>query len=213
MNDKPNPVLHHAPHSRSQMSLCMLEELGIPYELRLLNLIEGEQKQAQFHALNSMEKVPVLQHGDAIVCETGAILAYLADAFPQAALAPAPRPTRQRANYLRWLFFGGNCLEPAAMELFSPRQKPLDPGQASWGDFPRVLTALREAVEKGPWLLGANFSAADVLVGNQAGFLLHFGSIDAEQEPVIAAYAKRCESRPAWQRMRTLEAQHPNPWT
>ena len=213
MPDAPKPILHHMPHTRSQMSLCMLEELGVPYELRPVNLLEGDQKQPRFHALNAMEKVPVLQHGDATICETGAILAYLADAYPQAGLAPPPQASRRRGEYLRWLFFGGNCIEPAAMEIFSPRQEPLNPGQASWGDLPRVLGALRERLGQGPYLLGEDFSAADVLIGNQAGFLIHFGTIDPQQETEIAAYASRCESRPAWKRMRAHEAQHPNPWT
>ena len=213
MNTSPGkPILHHAPHSRSQMSLCMLEELAIDYEVRLVNLVEGEQKQAHFHALNAMEKVPVLQHGDVVVCETGAVLAYLADAFPKAALAPPVDAGRQRGRYLRWLFFGGNCIEPAAMEVFSPRQQPLNPGQASWGDFPRVLATLRESVKNSPWLLGETFSAADVLIGNQAGFLLRFGSIDGKRETEIAAYVDRCEARPAWQRMRAIEARYENPW-
>ena len=206
------PILHHAPHSRSQMALCMLEELGVAYDLRLVNLVEGEQRGARFHALNAMEKVPVLQHGEATVSETGAIIVYLADAYPQAGLAPAPQAGRERGDYLRWLFFGGNCLEPAAMEVFSPRKQALNPGQASWGDFPRVLGALRERLRQGPYLLGDKFSAADVLVGNQAGFLIKFGSINPEQEPEIAAYSSRCEARPAWQRMRAYEAKHPNPW-
>ena len=207
----PKPVLYHAPHSRSQMSLCMLEEIGVEFEIRLVDLVQGEQRAPHFHQLNAMEKVPVLQHGAAIVCETGAILSYLADAYPDAGLAPAPSASRERAAYLRWLFFGGNCLEPAAMELFAPRKEPLNPGQASWGDFPRVLAALREAVREGPYLLG-EFSAADVLLGNQAGFLIEYESIDVAAEPEIAAYAARCEERPAWKRMRAFEATHPNPW-
>lgn len=210
--ESPKPIFHHAPHTRSQMSLCMLEELGIAYDLRLVNLVEGEQKKPEFHALNSMEKVPTLQHGDATVSETGAVLSYLADAYPEAGLAPAPGAGKERATYLRWLFFGGNCLEPAAMENFSPRREPLNPGQAGWGDFPRVLGALREGVRQGPYLLGEKFSAADVLIGNQAGYLILFGSIDPKQEKEIAAYSARCEERPAWRRMREYEAKHPNPW-
>lgn len=209
---QPKPVLHHAPHSRSQMSLCMLEEVGVDYDLRLIDLVKGEQKQSQFHGINSMEKVPVLQHGDATVCETGAILSYLADAYPEAGLAPAPGASRERAEYLRWLFFGGNCIEPAAMELFSPRKEPLNPGQASWGDFPRVLQTLREVLSERDYLLGDKFCAADVLVGNQVGFLIRFKSIDPAKETALAAYAGRCESRPAWKRMREHEAKHPNPW-
>lgn len=210
--EKPEPILYHAPHSRSQMSLCMLEELGIAYEVRLMNLVEGEQKKPEFHALNSMEKVPTLQHGDIVVSETGAVLSYLADVYPEAGLAPVAGASRKRAAYLRWLFFGGNCLEPAAMEKFFPRKEPLNPGQASWGDLGRVLAALREGVQKGPYLLGDKFSAADVLIGNQAGYLIKFGTIDPKQESQIAAYAARCEERPAWQRMREFESRHPNPW-
>lgn len=210
--EQPKPVLHHAPHSRSQMSLCMLEEVGVDYDLRLVDIVKGEQKQPQYHGINSMEKVPALQHGDAVVCETGAILSYLADAYPEAGLAPTPGAGRERAEYLRWLFFGGNCIEPAAMELFSPRKEPLNPGQASWGDFPRVLQALREALSERDYLLGDKFCAADVLVGNQVGYLIRFKSIDPAEESALAAYAERCESRPAWKRMREYEAKHPNPW-
>ena len=210
--EHPKPILHHAPHTRSQMSLCMLEELGIDYELRFIDLIKGEQKKPEFHAMNFMGKVPVLQHGDAVVCETGAILTYLADAYPDAGLAPAPSATQARAQYLRWLFFGGNCIEPAVMEIFSPRKEPINPGQASWGDFSQVLQTLREGLGKGDYLLGDKFSAADVLIGSQVEFLIGFKIIEPAKEPVLAAYAERCKSRPAYKRMSEHEAKYPNPF-
>ena len=212
MNDQPTPILYHQPHSRSTMSVCMLEEVGVPYEKRLMNLVEGDQKKPEYHALNAMEKVPTLLHGDAVVCETGAVLSYLADAYPQAGLAPPPGAGKARAAYLRWLFFGGNCFEPAGMDVFSPRKEPLHPGQAGWGDLERVLGAVREAVAEGPFLLGEAFSAADVLIGNQAGFFMQWGTVDAEKEPEIAAYVARCEAREAWKRVRAEEAKHVNPW-
>ncbi len=208
---QPKPILYHAPHTRSQMSLCMLEELGIDYDLHMISLVDGEHNQAEFIALNSMKKVPVLRHGDATVCETGAILTYLADTYPQANLAPAPEASQERASYLRWLFFGGNCIEPAVMELFSPRVEPLKSSQAGWGDFGRVLDTLREGLTGRDYLLGDNFSAADVLIGSQVGFSIKYNSINPEQEPVLAAYAARCDARPAWKRMNEIDAKYPNP--
>ncbi len=209
----PKPILHHAPHTRSSMSLCMLEELGIDYDLHIINLNDGDQTQENFSALNPMKKVPVLQHGGVTVSETGAILSYLADAYPQSKLSPAPGATMERATYLRWLFFGGSCFEPAVMDQFFPRKEPLNPGQAAWGDFTRVLDTLREGLTGKEYLLGENFSAADILIGNQVVFAIKYESIDPKQEPAIAAYAARCESRPAWKRAREKDEKHPYPST
>lgn len=209
---QPTPILYHAHHSRSQMILCMLEEMGIAYDVRLVKMAEGEQSQPEFHALNPMEKVPTLMHGDVVVSETGAILTYLADVYPEANLAPAPSASQERATYLRWLFFGGNCVEPACWEIFSPRKEPPNPGQTGWGDFPRVVRALREGIQQGPYLLGERFSAADVLIGSQAAFLVKYEVIDTKRETEIAAYAARCNGRPAWQRVLASEEKQPNPW-
>jgi glutathione S-transferase len=210
--EQPKPILYYAPHTRAQMSLCMLEELGVDYDLHMMSVFDGDQNQEKFSRLNRMRKVPVLKHGNATISETGAILTYLADAYPQAKLAPAPEATPERAAYLRWLFFGGNCIEPAVMDTFFPRKEPLNPGQAGWGDFTRVLDTLREGLTDRDYLLGDNFSAADVLIGSQVGFSIEFKSIDPKQEPVLTAYATRCEARPAWKRAREIEAEHPNPF-
>src|SRR3954464_13381059 len=106
-------TLFHSPNTRSSGALFLLEELGADYELHVLNMKAGEQRQPDYLAVNPLGKVPAIRHGEALVTEQGAIFIYLADLFPKAGLAPA-LDDPLRGPYLRWLVFYGSSLPPAA---------------------------------------------------------------------------------------------------
>ncbi|HUB64061.1 MAG TPA: glutathione S-transferase family protein [Methylocella sp.] len=193
--------LYWAPRTRSLRALWVLEEAGISYERVKLDLMAGDQKNADFRAINPMAKVPALTDGPVAVAESGAICAYVAEAVPQAGLAP-PLGDPSRGRYLQWLFFSAGCIEPAYLTKFA--NIPVEPRMASFGDFDRVFDVLEAAVAPGPWLLGERFSAADVMIGLD----LHFG-IDifklVPPRPVLRAYVDRCLARPALQRAKAIE--------
>lgn len=152
---------YHAAPSRSSIVRWMLEELGEPYDLHLLNLMNGEQYEPDYRAINSMSKVPALKHGDVVVTEAAAICTYLADTFPQARLN-VPIGDPQRGVYLKWLFFGPSCIEPAITDHAFPRKEEPRRGMLGYGDFDRVMDVVAKAVEPGPYLMGEQFTAADV---------------------------------------------------
>ncbi|HEX5033312.1 MAG TPA: glutathione S-transferase, partial [bacterium] len=113
-------TLYHAAPSRSSIVRWMLEELGEPYELHVLSLAKGEQRQPSHLAVNPMGKVPALRHGDVVVTEAAAICTYLADEFPDAGLN-IPIGDPRRGPYLKWLFFAPGCIEPAMTDRAFPR--------------------------------------------------------------------------------------------
>ena len=180
--------LYWAPRTRSLRILWLLEEIGLPYERVTLDIRRGQQADPDFLRLNPMGKVPVLVDGAAVVSESGAIAAYLAERFPEAKLAPPPGDPR-RGQYLKWLFFSGNCIEGAFAEKFGNLKLP--EVAAGWGSFQRVVDVLEQAVAKDPWLLGETFTAADVMIGAD----LHFGMTAfqiIEPRPALTAYVGRC---------------------
>lgn len=194
--------LYWAPHTRSLRALWLLEEIGAPYERVLVDLKNGEQRRPAYHAINPMEKVPALKDGDACVAESGAIVAYLAEKFPQGGLAPAiGQPTRGR--YLQWLFFSGSCVEAAITQKFG--NVALPEGSAGWGSFDRVFNVLAETLSAGPYLLGDTFSAADVLIASDLHFVIDVFTM-LEPTPVFTAYLERCRSRPAFLRAQKIDS-------
>ena len=190
-------TLYHAAPSRSSIVRWMLEEVGEPYDLHVVNLAKGEQHQPEHIAVNPMGKVPALRHGDAVVTEAAAICTYLADEFPQARLnVPVGDP--RRGSYLKWLFFGPSCIEPAMTDRAFPRQEQPRRGMLGYGDFDTVVEVVAKAVEPGPYLLGEQFTAADVIVGSTLRWGLMFGLLPTR--PEFIAYVGRLEQRPALQR-------------
>jgi len=190
-------TLYHAAPSRSSIVRWMLEEVGEPYDLHVVNLARGEQHQPEHLAVNPMGKVPALRHGDAVVTEAAAICTYLADEFPQARLnVPVGDP--RRGSYLKWLFFGPSCIEPAMTDRAFPRQEQPRRGMLGYGDFDTVMEVVAKAVEPGPYLLGEQFTAADVIVGSTLRWGLMFGLLPTR--PEFIAYVGRLEQRPALQR-------------
>jgi len=194
--------LYWAPRTRSLRALWVLEEAGVPYQRIRLDLSSGEQKSASYRAINPMAKVPALTDGPLAVAESGAICAYVAEACPEAGLAP-PVGDPARGRYLQWLFFSPGCVEQAFLAKAHNIQARTE--SAGFGDFDRVFDILEEAVAAGPFLLGERFSAADVMIGSD----LHFG-IDIFKlvypRPALRAYVGRCLARPALQRAMAIDA-------
>jgi glutathione S-transferase len=191
-------TFYHNPKSRGRIVHWMLEEVGTPYETKILDFEKKEHKSPEYLAINPMGKIPAIVHRDTVVTETGAICAYLADAFPAAGLAPA-FDDPARGTYLRWLFFGAGCVESAIIDRMLERPPATHEGALGYGNYEAALNGLERAITPGPWILGARFSAADVYVGSQIGFGLMTTSLDPR--PVFLQYFERCSARPAHQRM------------
>src|SRR5580658_640764 len=158
-------VFYTNPQSRGRMVRWMLEEVGQPYRTEVLDY-GTTMKAPAYLAINPMGKVPALAHGDAVVTECAAICAYLADAFPQAKLAPPPGD-RLRAPYYRWMFFAAGPIEAAvsnkALGLVVPPERERMMG---YGNHALALKTLENAIARGPYLVGDSFTAADVYVGS-----------------------------------------------
>lgn len=195
----PLTLFHWAP-SRSMTARWMLEETGAPYEVVLTDITKGVG--ADYLEVNPMGKVPALRHGETVVTETAAICCYLADAFPSAGLAP-PASDPRRGPYLKWLFYGPSCLEPAMTHkaLGWPEGRR---GMLGWGSYDDVVSVLRAAVAQGPYLLGDMFSAADVVIGGGVRWGLQFKLLP--ELPEFSAYAARLAARPALQRQTAADA-------
>ena len=195
-------VFYTNPMSRGRIVRWMLEEVGQPYRTELLDY-GTTMKAPAYLAINPMGKVPALRHGDAIVTESAAICAYLADAFPQAGLAPAPG-SRERAAYYRWLFFGAGPVESAVTNKAMGFQIPTErAGASGYGSLDAVLNALEGALSHADYLAGNRFSAADLYVGAQLGWGMQFGTI--EKRPVFERYVARINQRPAAIRAREID--------
>jgi glutathione S-transferase len=180
----------------------MLEEVGQPYRTELLDYATT-MKAPAYLAVNPMGKVPALRHGDMVVTEAAAICAYLADAFPQAKLAPPPGD-RMRGPYYRWLFFAAGPIEAAVSnKAFGFVVPPEREGTVGYGSFDRVMKTLEEAVSRSSYLAGDSFTAADVYVGSQIAFGLMFGTI--EKRPAFVQYFQRISARPAAVRAKELD--------
>jgi glutathione S-transferase len=184
------------PMSRGLMVHWMLEETGVPYEMKILDFDKREHKAPEYLAINPMGKVPAIVHRGVVVTEVAAICAYLADAFPEAGLAPA-LDDPARGTYYRWLFFGAGCVEPAALDKAFARPAVRE-GALGYGTYEQTMDALERAVTPGPFILGERFSAADVYIGSQITWGMQQEAI--ERRPAFEAYSARCTARPAYVR-------------
>lgn len=193
-------TLYTNPMSRGRIARWMLEEVGVPYETKLLPF-GPVMKAADYRAVNPMGKVPAVVHGKAVVTECAAICAYLADAFPQAGLAP---PTSERASYYRWLFFAAGPLEAAVSNRSLGFEVPPERrGMIGYGSFETVMNTLEQAVKSTAYIAGTDFTAADVYVGSHVSWGLQFGSI--ETRPAFQEYLARVSDRPAFKRATELD--------
>jgi len=203
----PKLVLYHAAPSRSSIVHWMLEELGQPYELQMVSFKKAENRQPAYLGVNPMGKVPALKHGDTVITEAAAICAYLADEFPQAGLnIPVGDP--RRGTYLKWLFFGPSCVEPAITERAFPRQEPPARSTLGFGDFDTVVDVLaKAAAAASPYLLGNRFTAADVVIGSglRWGTMFKLLPERAEFKPYMATLAERPALRRATEKDAALQ--------
>jgi glutathione S-transferase len=193
----PNLTLYHASPSRSSIALWMLEEIGQPYDIKLITLSKGENLKPDYLAINPMGKVPALKHGDTIITEVAAICTYLADEFPDKKLN-VPVGSPKRGVYLKWLFFGPGCMEPAVIDRAAPRKEEARRAMLGYGDFDTTMNVVAKAVEKGPWLMGEQFTAADVVIGSNIRWGTMFKLIPERKE--FLDYAARVAARPAAKR-------------
>ena len=193
----------HSPQTRSAGTLALFEELGVPYDLRVINMKAGEQRQPDYLAINPMGKVPAIRHGDALVTEQPAVFIYLADLYPQAGLTPALGDPL-RGPYLRWMVFYGSCFEPAVVDRAMQRE-PAAMATSPYGTFDTMLNTLTEQLARGPWLLGDTFTAADVLWGTALNWTTQFKLVP--ELPVIRAYINRVLARPAMLRAAARDAE------
>ncbi|MFQ5971835.1 MAG: glutathione S-transferase family protein [Alphaproteobacteria bacterium] len=193
-------VFYTNPMSRGRIVRWMLEEIGAPYRTEILDY-GTTMKAPEYLAINPMGKVPAIRHGDTIVTECPAICAYLADAFPDAGLAPA---LDGRGEYYRWLFFAAGPLEAAVTNRSLGFEPPTDKqGRVGYGSFGAVMDTLERAIALGGYIAGERFSAADVYVGSHIGWGLEFGSI--ERRPGFAEYWSRVSDRDAYRRASELD--------
>lgn len=195
-------VFYGNPHSRAQMVHFMLEELGVPYRFVLVDFQNGESRAPDYLAVNPMGKVPAITHRGVTVTETGAIIAYLADAFPDKGLAPAIDDPR-RGPWLRWLFFGAGVFEPALLDTMLNRVEA-PKATAGYGSYPDALRALETMLDPGPWILGDAFSAADVYIGAELAWASNFGAPGLADHPRLVDYIDRIKARPTYRK--TLSA-------
>jgi glutathione S-transferase len=195
-------VLYTHPMSRGRVARWLLEEIGQPYRAELLEY-GTTMKGADYLSINPMGKVPALRHGDTIVTESAAICAYLADAFPQAGLAPDPT-SPARGAYYRWLFFAAAPMENAMVTRnFGLNTTGDQQRMAGWGSYDLAVDTLEKAVAGREFLAGDRFSAADLYVAGLLGWGLSTGGLPPRQ--AFQDFAGRHASRPAAVRARELD--------
>ncbi|MGP9800648.1 glutathione S-transferase family protein [Rheinheimera sp. NSM] len=187
-------TLYTNPQSRGRIIRWMLEELDVPYSVKVLQY-GPQMKTADFLALNPMGKVPVITHGDVVVTEAAAICAYLADQFADKQLAPAP-DSPERASYYRWLFFAAGPLEMAtSAKAFDWRIDTDNAAAVGAGLYADTLNALETALTRGPYICGEQFTAADVYVGSHIEWGMMFETL--EPRPAFTRYVQRLQARKA----------------
>jgi glutathione S-transferase len=195
-------TLYHAPRSRSSRFIWLLEELGVPYEIKVVSIRRGDgsgerdSKNPHPHG-----KVPAITHDGAVVFESCAVASYLTDAFPENGIGPVVGDTK-RGAYLTWLAYYAGVLEPAFTSKFMKIDVPR--GTAGWVGVDEAMAHVGATLAAGPYLLGERFSAADVLYGST--FALFLGSPMLPESPVLRAYVDRCTARPAYRRAAAKDA-------
>jgi glutathione S-transferase len=193
-------IFYTNPMSRGQIARWMIEEVGVPYETRILDY-GTTMKGADYLAINPMGKVPAIVHECRVVTEAAAICAYLAEAFPAAGLAPRDD---ERADYYRWLFFAAGPVEQAVTNKsmgfeLAPDKEML----AGYGNYDRVVAALDGLLSSRDYVCGDRFTAADVYVGATISWGTQFGTLPSLDS--FLAYAERVTSRPAHKKAKAID--------
>lgn len=196
-------TFYHSPRTRSSGAFVLLEELGVPFTLKVLDMQAGAQRQPEYLAVNPMGKVPAIVHGDALITEQIAIFIYLADAFSQAQLAPG-LDDPLRGPYLRWMAFYAGCFEPAVADRALKREPGLQ-RMLGYGDFDSMLATLVTQLAAGPYLLGTRFSALDVLWGSGLRWTTHFKIVP--ELPEIMLYVEAFDARPSVRKVDARDAE------
>ncbi len=197
MSATPQIVLYHSPNTRSSAVRILLDELGAPHQLHVLDMKAGEQRQPAYLAVNPMGKVPAITDNGALITEQVAIMIHLADRFPAARLSPA-LDDPLRGPYLRWMVYYAACLEPAVVDHASKRE-PAPVGMSPYGHYDTVMATLIAQLARGPFILGARFSAADVLWGSAMSWMSGWKLVP--DAPEISAYVQRHAARPSTTRV------------
>lgn len=190
-------TFYHAVPSRSMVVHWMLEEVGEPYDVKLIDLKSGAQNAPDYRAVNPQGKVPAIRYKDVVTTEVAAICCFLADEFPKANLAVSVGDPH-RGPYLQWMFFNPSAIEPAMMDTKFPRNPAPPPTAIGYRNINALLDVVEDALKGKTYLMGGQFTAADVVTGAGLRWGMLFGLIP--QRPAIADYVKRLEARPAMQR-------------
>lgn len=183
----PNKImlkLYGGTRSRASIVQWYLEELEIPYEFITLDMQTGEHRQTEFLAINPIGKVPAIIDGDLKLWESGAILLYLADKYGKTASSPA-----QKAILAQWVLFANATLGPGIF-VEASRER----------ETPRLLTPLNDIFQRQPFLLGEEFTVADVAVGSILTYIPVMLKLDLSAYPAVLDYMKRVSERPAFQK-------------
>lgn len=190
-------TLYYSPQTRATGARVLLEELGAPYELHVLNMKIDEQRHPDYLAINPMGKVPAIRHGKALVTEQAGVGLYLGDLFPEAGLTPAIGDP-DRGAYVRWMVFYGSCFEPALAEHVLKRE-PAHRNFTPYGRYEEVLDILEQALSTGPYLLGERMTVVDILWGLALQWTMMFGIV--AERPAFRRYADLLASRESFRRI------------
>lgn len=200
-------TLFWCPQTRASRILWLLEEMGEPFEVRLIDIRKPEAgEDLDFIAASPMGKVPAIMDttptGTVHMADSASIALYLADRYPAAGLAP-DFDDPLRGQYLYWMTYTPGVIEPAMMEKFTGME--VSRASSGWGNFDTMMEVLEAGVKQGPWIMGEAFSAADVLLGSSVYFMKMFGILP--DNPVLEAYSERCLARPAYQKALARDAE------
>jgi glutathione S-transferase len=189
-------TLHHAPQSRSSRAIWLLEELGLPYAINYCDIRRRDGSGARDPANPHPDgKVPALEHEGELITESAAVFLYLTDLLPEAGLAPAAG-SPGRGEYLTWLAWYQGDMESAMIAKFTGA---VDANPKAREAYDAVVARLLGALERGPYLMGERFTAADILIGSAIGWGRQF----FPESALLDAWHARLESRPA--RLRASE--------
>ena len=193
--------LYWAPQTRSARAIWMLEEAGVDYAIEVVDIRNpARQDSAEFRAASPMRKVPALVDGNVQMAESAAICLYIADRYCSGTLAPA-LDDQQRGEFLYWLMYTPAVIEPTMSEKINKIQP--NRGRNGWGDFNSMITTLSDGIGRGPWILGEQFTAADVMLGSSVHFLQLFNMLG--DAPALVEYVDRCRQRPAFKASQARE--------
>ena len=197
-------TLYHSPQSRSTRPRWLLEELGVPYEVKLVRLDAGEQKAPGYLKLNPNGTVPTLVDGDLVLWESAAICEYLADKYADRGFAPAVG-TAERGKYYQWIHYAMSTIEPPLLMVFlhsirlPEAERVPQIVDAARERLDAALAVVNDALAGREWMLGSQFTVADVMIGSTLSWAQRMGII-GDGHPNTQAYVARCMARPAMQR-------------